>query len=55
MKKLLAILAGAAAVTAAAVYLRDKQKQKTVLFSQEFDEEPVETEEEQATEEKNEK
>ena len=55
MKKFLAFLAGAAAVTAAAVYLTNKKNQKTVLISQEFDEdEPIVNEEEQSDAEVNE-
>ncbi len=51
MKKFLGFLVGAAAVTAAAVYLNNKKKQNTVLVSQEFDEElPVNDEEQPATE-----
>lgn len=42
MKKVLAMLAGVAAVTGAVLYLNNKKKKNTLLVSQEFEEAPSE-------------
>ncbi len=49
MKKFFGFLLGAAAVTASVVYLTKRQKQETMLITQEFEDELPESEESPAS------